>query len=71
MFARRHLNSKKLSMPVSACYCSCDGKHKIGDSWSKLAWTKKKMRPYLQNNQRKKDEGVAQAVERILTSTKP
>jgi hypothetical protein len=33
---------KKLGMVESTCHPSNDKKHKIGGSWSKLAWAKSK-----------------------------
>jgi hypothetical protein len=47
---------------VHACLLSDCGKHKIGLQ-SRLAWAKAS--PYLQNNQSKSAEGVAQAVEHL------
>jgi hypothetical protein len=40
MFARPHLNGKKLGMVVCACHPNNNRKHKIGEWWSRLAWAK-------------------------------
>jgi hypothetical protein len=61
-FVRSHLKAKKLSMVAYACHPSYSGK-----SWSRRhdpGWPRQKVRPYLQNNQKKKMDGsVAQMVE--------
>jgi hypothetical protein len=37
---RPHLKRKKLDMVVRTCHPSNHRKHKIGGSWSRLAWAK-------------------------------
>jgi hypothetical protein len=50
------LNGKKLGTVAHTCHPSEFEKHKIGDSWSRLAWAK--TRSYVQNNQSKKVQAV-------------
>jgi hypothetical protein len=42
MFIRPHLNSKKLGMVGCTYHASDSGKHKIGESWSRLICAKNK-----------------------------
>jgi hypothetical protein len=43
MFARSHLNRKKLYMVVCTYYPSNGGKPEIGESWSRITRTKKRV----------------------------
>jgi hypothetical protein len=49
-----HLNGQKLGLVVHTPHPSCNSKYKIGGSWSRL-WPGQKEKPYLQNNQNKRD----------------
>jgi hypothetical protein len=61
---RYHLNGKRLDLAHS-CHPTHGGKRKLGRFWS---W--EKVRPYLQNTQRKRARGITQMLENLPSSCK-